>query len=229
MRRGTVALPSLSGLALRPPVVPTGAPPGKRQKPTTEAGALKQTRDYLRQLSDIVDGLENNDEWLRRFREASRNLFKDEFPSRPMQDWLSWGANGFEATPVPKSDAEDGTMMDQWHRTYVMLQALEGRIDAMRRRKGLSGLREKPKRKKQKTAPTPAQRHADREGGNGYFNTPEGSQDGPTFVAPEPLDGSPEKMLLREELEKKWPEGLGERLVAQRDPDGRCCASGPDR
>ena len=72
-------------------------------------------------------------------------------------------------------------------------------------------------------------RDADREGGDGYFNTPEGSQGGPTFVAPEPLDSGPDKMLLKEELAKKWPQGLRERLVAQRDPDGRCCASGPDR
>jgi len=106
----------------------------------------------------------------------------------------------------------------------------------------LLGLREKPKNKKQKTA-TPAQqrrvnqaqeqrgrtRDTDREGGDQYFNTPAGSQGGPNFVQPDKLVGDSDQMLLGEELKKKWPDGLKERLVARRDPDGRCCAADPDQ
>jgi len=242
MRRGTVALPSLSCLALRPPVVPTGVGLNKRQK-TPEAAARSQVISYLNQLTEIVINLEDWEEWKRRFLEAARNLFVDRYPSEQVQEWLFWeSTKGFAARPVPKSDAEQGEMADQWDATYTLLQELEGQIDAMRRSRNLLGLREKPKNKKQKTA-TPAQaqrvnqaqaqrdrtRDTDRESGDQYFNTPAGRQGGPNFVQPGKLDGDPGQMLLSEELKRKWPDGLKERLVARRDPDGRCCAADPDQ
>ena len=252
MRRGTVSLPSLSGLALRPPVVPTGVDPNKRQK-TSAASARSRVQNYLRQLTEIVSNLENSDDWLRRFFEAAFNLFMERYPSWPGQrdsarkwyeprKWLSWGNDGFEVRPVPKSDAEEGEDQERWEPTYKMLQELEGRVEQMRKDKGLPGLREKPKNKRQKTT-TPAQqqrvnqtqqqrggtRESDREDGDGYFNTPAGNQGGPKFVEPDKLDGDWDQMLHLEELKKKWPEGLKERLVARRDPDGRCCAADPDQ
>lgn len=250
MRRATVALPSLSCLALRPPVAPTGVGQNKRQK--LGASALSRVRSYLRQLSEIVQGLENSDDWLTRFREAAFNLFMERYPNWPGQrysarkwyeprKWLSWGDDGFEVAPVPKSDAEEGEVEERWEPTYALLLELEGRIDQMRRDRGLPGLRDKPKNKKQKTA-TPAQqqrvnqtqqqrggtRESDREDGDGYFNAPAGRQGGPKFVEPELLVGR-DKVVLKEELKKKWPDGLKERLVARRDPDGRCCAARPDQ
>ena len=251
MRRATVALPSLSCLALRPPVAPTGVGQNKRQK--LGASALSRVRSHLRQLSEIVQGLENSDEWQRRFLEAALNLFMERYPNWPGQrysarkwyeprKWLSLSDDGFfEVAPVPISDAEEGEVEERWEPTYALLLELEGRIDQMRRDRGLRSLRDKPKNKKQKTA-TPAQqqrvnqtqqrqvrtRDTDREDGEEYFNAPAGRQGGPNFVEPEPLVG-PVKAVLKEELEKKWPDGLKERLVAQRDPDGRCCAARPDQ
>lgn len=245
MRRGTAALPSLSALALRPPVVPTGVGgPNKRQR---VSGPRQQVIAWIEDMTAIFRTMNKEDGqiWLGYLRIVSQQWFKERFPSREPKDWLKWAENKFQVELLYFSDTEVGDEPARWKHTLQALEDVEGLVNRKRAREKLPRLRDLPKTRTQRPEPSAEQLAqqqqqrdrmratqqrrgglsvADQENGAQYFNLREG---GPDFERPESLDQRSDQLPLKGDLRRKWPEDLKDRLLAQREPDGGCCAADP--